>query len=98
MFKIRKKIEIMWLERKKMNIKNSILDYIRYKQLNWYSHVQKMGEERLPRKILEWCPLGKGRPQNSWMQEVTTGMREKGINNMEWFDTEERRRKIKFKI
>ena len=36
-----------------MNIKNSVLDYIRYKQLNWYGHVQGMNEERLPRKILE---------------------------------------------
>ena len=25
-----------------MNIKNSLLDYIRYKQLNWYGHVQRM--------------------------------------------------------
>ena len=30
-----------------------------------------------------------------WMKEVTTGMREKGINNMEWVDREERRWKIK---
>ena len=30
----------------------------------------------------------KGRPQNSWMQEVTTGMREMGINNMKWIDKE----------
>jgi hypothetical protein len=29
------------------------------------------------------------------MQEVTTGMREEGINNMEWIDREEWRRKIK---
>ena len=38
------------------------------------------------------------------MQEITTGMREKGINNlkrekgiknMEWIDREERRRKMK---
>ena len=72
--KIRKKIE-------KMSIKNSVLDYIRYKQLNWYGHVQRMCEERLPRKILEWCPPGKRRkrrPRYSWMQEVTTGMRERG--------------------
>ena len=26
--------------REKMNIKNSVLDYIRYKQLNWHDHVQ----------------------------------------------------------
>ena len=29
------------------------------------------------------------------MREVTTGIREKGMNNMEWIDTEEWRRKIK---
>jgi hypothetical protein len=29
------------------------------------------------------------------MQEVTTGMGEKGINNMKWIDKEEWRRKIK---
>ena len=42
--------------REKMNIKNSVLDYIRYKQLNWYGHVQRMNEEKLPRTILEWYP------------------------------------------
>ena len=42
--------------REKMNIKNSILDYVRYKQLNWYGHVQRMDDERLPRKMLVWCP------------------------------------------
>ena len=50
------------------------------------------------KKILEWCPAGrrrKGRSQNSWMQKVTTGMRKKGINNMQWIDREEWRRKIK---
>ena len=38
------------------------------------------------------CPIGntkKGRPLNSWTQEVTTGMRARGINNMEWIDREE---------
>jgi hypothetical protein len=32
------------------------------------------------------------------MQEVTTGMRENGINNTEWVDREELGRKIKLKI
>ena len=32
------------------------------------------------------------------MQKVTTGMREKGINNMEWANREEWRRKIKLKL
>ena len=52
--------------------------------------MQSIDEERLPRKILEWCSPGRrgGSPRNSWMQEVTTGMREKGIN-IEWVDREE---------
>ena len=37
----------------------------------------------------------KGRPRNSWIQEVTTAMREKGINNKEWFEREVWRWKIK---
>ena len=32
---------------------------------------------------------------NSWMQKVTTEMRDKGFNNMEWIDREEWRGKIK---
>ena len=57
-----------------------------------------MNVERLPENILEFCPPGrrrrrrkgrrKGRLRNLWMQEGTIGMREKGINNMEWIDRE----------
>ena len=77
---------------------NYALDYIKHKQLNWYGHVQRMYEERLLEKFWNGVHLEeekKGRPRNSWMQEVTTGMREKGIKNMEWIDREEWRRKIK---
>ena len=51
-------------------------------------------------KTLEWCPPGrrrKVRPRNSQIQEVTTRMREKGINNMGQIDREEWGRKIKLK-
>ena len=89
MLKIRKKNRNNVI-REKMNIKNSVLDYIKYKQLNWYGYV-------LPRRILEWCPPGRQRkekPRNSWMQEVTTGMRERGICDLEWVDREGWRKKI----
>ena len=56
-----------------------------------------MNEERLPQQILEWCPpirrrrrRRKGRPRNSWMQEVTTRMREKGIKDWKWWDVDSR--------
>ena len=32
--------------REKNIVKNSVLDYIRYKQLNWYDHGQRMDQER----------------------------------------------------
>ena len=63
--------------------------------------MQRTAEGRIPLKIMECCPTGrirrrrKERPGNSWMQEVTTGMRGKGIDNLEWVDREEWRRKIK---
>ena len=38
------------LQEKKMNIKNSVLDSIRYKQMNWYGHVRRMNKERPPQK------------------------------------------------
>ena len=89
------------LLQKKLILKNSVLDYIKYKQLDWYGHVRTgIDEKRLPRKILEWCPPGgrrKRRPRNSWMKEVTRGMREKGINNMELVDREELRKKLNFR-
>ena len=36
--------------------------------------------------------------ENSWMQEVTIGIREKGINYLECIDREEWRRKITLKL
>ena len=79
--------------RENMNIKNSVLDYIRHKQLYWYDYVQRMDQERLPRRNLEWCPPGRRR-KNSWMQEVTTGMREREIGDLEWVDSKGWRKKI----
>ena len=37
----------------------------------------------------------RGKTLNSWVQELTTGMREKGINNIKEIDREEWGRKIK---
>ena len=59
--------------------------------------MQSMDQGILPRRILEWCPPGrrrKGRPRNSWMQEIITGMREWGFGDLEWVDRERRRKKI----
>ena len=52
-------------------------------------HLEEEEEEETERKE---------RLQNSWIQEVTSGIREIGIDSMEWIDREEWRRKIKLKL
>ena len=37
--------------RKEMNVKNSVIGYVTYKQLNWYGHIRRMPEERIPRRV-----------------------------------------------
>jgi len=32
-------------------------DIIEKKRLQWYGHVERMPEERLPKLIMEWIPL-----------------------------------------
>jgi hypothetical protein len=33
-----------------------LLDDIKTKQLQWYGHVQRMEEGRLPKETMKWCP------------------------------------------
>jgi hypothetical protein len=42
-----------------MNVTSSLLDDIKTKQLQWYGHVQRMDEGRLPKEVMNWHPLGK---------------------------------------
>ena len=58
--------------------------------------ILKIYAERFSRRILGCCSPGRAR--NSWMQEVTTGMREMRINILEWIDREGWTRKIKLKL
>jgi hypothetical protein len=48
-------------------------------------------------KILEWCPSGRGRKGRPLIRGCRK-LQQKGINNLEWVDREEWRRKIKLKL
>jgi hypothetical protein len=37
--------------KQKINVTRSLLDYIKTKQLQWYGHVQRIEEERLPKRL-----------------------------------------------
>ena len=46
--------------KQKMNVtRRSLLDNIKTKQLQWYGHVQRMEEGRLPKEVTKWRPLGR---------------------------------------
>jgi len=50
----------------KMNAVRSLLDDIKPKQLQWYGHVQRMEEGRLPKEVMKWSQPGRrkrGRPK-----------------------------------
>ena len=51
MLKIRKNQKKRFMRKNK--IKNSVLDYVRQKQLKLYNHTQRMNEEKLPQQFLE---------------------------------------------
>jgi len=45
--------------KQKMNVTRSLLDDIKTKQLQWYGHVSRMEEGRLPKEVMRWRPLGR---------------------------------------
>jgi hypothetical protein len=53
---------------KTTNIVNDIQSY----QLNWKQHVDRMGENRFPKKMFNYKPIGtrnRGRPRSRWKDQ-----------------------------
>jgi len=51
--------------------KPDIIDIIEQKRLQWYGHVKRMPEERIPKLILDWLPRERrerGSPRKTWME------------------------------
>jgi len=52
--------------------KPDIVDITERKRLQWYGHVKRMQEERLP-KLIEWIPGERRKrecPRKTWMEGV----------------------------
>jgi IS5 family transposase len=63
-----------------VNEKPDIIDIIEKKRLQWYGHVKRMQEKRLPKLIMEWIPgerRKRGRPRKTWMEGVRAAMETK---------------------
>ena len=56
-----------------MELTRSFLDIL-VKQLKWYGHVQRMGEDGLLKQVITWYPVGrkkrKGLPKTTCMDEI----------------------------
>lgn len=78
--------------KEKMQVQYSILDFIKKKQLNWYGHIRRMEEGRLPKIIMDWEPQGrkkKGRPNITWIQGINETKREWEIEEDIWMNRQE---------
>ena len=80
-----------------MNVARSILDYIKSKQLQWYGHVQRMEEGRLPKEVMKWRPPGRrkrGGPKLAWAEGIRGLMGGKRLMEEDWNDRRYLRKKI----
>lgn len=72
------------------------IDRIETRQLIWYGHVQRMNEERWPKKAFQYTPKNRrkrGRPMNSWTNGINSIMKDRGIKEDEWRDKDKWRSK-----
>jgi hypothetical protein len=72
--------------------KPDIKDIIEKKQLQWYSHVTRMPEDRIPKLIMEWIPherRKRGHPRKTWMEGVQAAMTTRNLEPDQWRNREE---------
>ncbi|XP_076038148.1 uncharacterized protein LOC143023499 [Oratosquilla oratoria] len=59
----------------------SIVEFVERAQLRWFGHVERMDQERTPRRRLYWTPTAKrpvGRPRMKWIMNIDDGLRRRG--------------------
>jgi hypothetical protein len=72
--------------------KSDIIDIIERKRLQWYDHVKRMQEERLPILIMEWIPgerRKRGRPRKAWIEGVRVSMKTRHLEADQWLNRKE---------
>ena len=61
--------------------RQSSTDSIEENQLIWYGHVQRMGQDRLPKKTMRRIlreHRKKGRPKKTWIEPIRRSMSDRG--------------------
>jgi hypothetical protein len=64
-------------------IKNAdTVRFVKSKRMAWPGHVMRMEEKRIPKRILEWKPVGRrnrGRPRKRWIGDIEEDIQIMGI-------------------
>jgi len=72
--------------------KPDIIDIIEQKRLQWYGHVKRMPEERIPKLIMDWMPRERwkrGRARKMWKEGVQAAMTTRNLEPDHWRNREE---------
>ena len=78
--------------KEEMAVQKTIIDCIEEKQLIWYGHVQRMDQDRVPKKTMRWIPrehIKKERHKKTWirrsmrrsMESIRRSMSDRGLND-----------------
>ena len=72
--------------------KPDITDIIERKRLQWYGHIKRMQDKRLPELIMEWIPgerRKRGCPRKTWMEGVRAAMKTRHLEEDQWLNRKE---------
>ena len=72
--------------------KQDIMDSIEKERLQWYGHVKRMPEDRIPKLIMEWTPTERrksGCPRKTWIEGVQAAMATRNLEPDQWRNREE---------
>ena len=72
--------------------KPDVIDIIEQKRLQWYGHVKRIPEERIPKLIMDCIPRERmkiGRPRKTWMEGVQAAMTTRNLGSEQWKKGEE---------
>jgi hypothetical protein len=72
--------------------KPEIINIIQKKRLQWYGHVKRMQEERLPKLIMVWITAERrkrGRSRKTWMEGVRAAMKTRHLEADQWLKRKE---------
>ena len=72
--------------------KTDIIDIIEQKRLQWYGHIKRMADERIPKLIMDWIPRERrkrGRPRKTGMEGVQAAMTTRNLEPDQWRNREE---------